>query len=291
MRNRLFNILIWLLLMAPLSGCLAPSPPTRISGDLDGRHVWQGRIEITGDAVFAVGSELVILPGSEVVFMPATADQDRWREHPNFVGSELIVHGRIEALGTPTAPIIFRAADPLAGAGAWGGINLVESPSADFAYCRFTQADSALHSQHSQVFVQQCRFDHNRVGIRFHSTDILVERNTLQANGTAIRFHEGAPVICLNEISGNERGLFLTSYPRDYLIENNRIHGNRLGNVILGEEVPDDVTLSGNDWGNTDPAVIATTFYDGRRDDWLGNVLFEPLRTLPAAGVGAEWNR
>jgi len=203
----------------------------------------------------------------------------------------LIVYGRIEALGTASQPIVFRAADPLAGAGVWGGLNLIDSPSADFAYCRFTQADSALHSQHSQVFVQQCRFDHNRVAIRFHSTNILIERNTFHDNGAAIRFHEGAPVICLNDISRNERGLFITSHPVDYHIENNRFRDNRLGNVILGEEVPEDVLMPGNDWGTIDSAVIVPTLYDGHRDDWLGRVLFEPVRSVAAGEVGAEWNR
>jgi len=288
---RWINLFLLLALLPVFFGCSTALRPVRVQGDFSGQLVWQGRIEIVGDVVLAEGSELRILPGTEVVFLPAPPELDRWQEHPNFPGSELIVHGRIEALGTAQEPIIFRAADPQAAAGAWGGVNIVESPEADFAYCFFTQADSALHSWKSRVFVEQCRFERNQVGIRFNDSPILIERNTLHDNGTAIRFHFGAPVICRNDIVGNGRGLFITSYPQDYLIENNRIDGNSEASVVLGEEVPDDVLMPGNDWGTTVAAAITAGFFDGRRDSWLGQIRFEPVRTLPAAATGAEWSR
>jgi len=288
---RLLILLQMLLLLPVLVGCSLVPRPLRVQGDLAGQLVWQGRVEIMGDVVLAEGSELSILPGTEVVFLPAPPELDRWQDHPNFPGSELIVRGRIDALGTEQQPIVFRAADPGAPAGSWGGVNLVESPEADFAYCLFTQADSALHSWKSRVFIEHCRFENNLVGIRFNDSPILIERNTLRDNGTAIRFHFGAPVICRNDITGNNRGLFITSYPRDYLIENNRMIDNREANVVLGEEVPDDVLMPGNDWGTADAAAIASGFFDGRRDGWLGQVRFEPVRALPADATGAGWNR
>lgn len=288
---RLFNLVLLLTLLASLPACGISSRAIRVSGDLDDRQVWQGRVEIVGDVVLAEGSELRILPGTEVVFLPAPAEQDRWTEHPHFPGSELIVRGRVEALGTAQQPIIFRAADPGAGAGAWGGVNLVESPQADFAYCIFTQADSALHSWQSQVFVEQCLFERNKVGIRFNDSPILIERNTLRNNETAIRFHFGAPVICRNDIIDNGRGLFITSHPRDYLIENNRITGNSDASVVLGEEVPEDVLMPGNDWGSADSPTIISGFYDGRQDSWIGFVRFEPVRSLAAEATGVQWSR
>jgi len=291
MTTRLKCLCLLVTLSTLLCSCLGPGGTVRVSGDLNGRLVWSGRIEIAGDVVLAADSELIIRPGTEVVFLPAEPNLDRWRDHPNFPGSELIVHGRIEALGTAEQPIVFRAAAADAEAGAWGGVNLVESPDADFAYCYFTQADSALHSWQSKVFVQQCRFERNLVGIRFNDSPILIERNTLISNGTGIRFHYGAPVICRNEIRDNERGLFITSYPRDYLIENNRIIANRHANVVLGEEVPEDVLMPGNDWGSSDVATIAATFFDGQRDPWIGRIRFEPVRELSADAAGAQWNR
>ncbi|MBE0501563.1 MAG: right-handed parallel beta-helix repeat-containing protein, partial [Desulfuromonadales bacterium] len=200
--------------------------------------VWSGTVEIDGDTIFAPATELIILPGTEVVFLPADPARDTLQRHPNFIGYELIIQGRVTAVGTADRPIIFRSSDLASGAGSWGGINLVESPDARFEFCQFMQADSAVHGQKSKITVENSLFARNRVGVRFYDSEILIENNLFHNNQTAIRFHFGAPVICLNIIRNNEQGLFVTSYPRDYLIENNTFEQNRYGNVILGEEVP-----------------------------------------------------
>jgi hypothetical protein len=248
-------------------------------------------VEIDHDMVFPVGSELIILPGTEVVFLLADPVQDTYQSHPNFPGYELIIHGRVTAIGTIDQPIIFRSMDPAASAGSWGAINLVESPEARFEHCKFIQADSAIHSQKSDVSVENSLFEKNLVGVRFYDSEILIESNLFQHNQTAIRFHFGAPVICLNTIRNNEQGIFVTSYPRDYHVENNSFLQNRYGNVILGEIVPADLIIPGNFWGMTDPDRIAETFYDGRRDDYIGYVRFEPFLLKPADGSGGRWNR
>ncbi len=271
-----------------LAACVSTVNP--IQGTLSGNLRWQGKVYLAGDVVLERGARLVIAPGTEVIFLPSEKGQDHWQDHPNFPGSELIVRGLLLAEGTSQAPITFRYADPDAPAGSWGGINIESSPEARFRYCRFSQADSALHSRDSLVFVEESVFENNLVGIRFHSTKILVEKNLLRHNRTAIRFHFGAPVICKNDILDNERGVFITSHPRDYLIEGNNILGSREYSVIFGEEVPEDVTMARNYWGTADPAAIEATFYDGRRESYLGRIRFQPLAERPVAGAGVSWN-
>ncbi|ALC16148.1 hypothetical protein DSOUD_1368 [Desulfuromonas soudanensis] len=271
-----------------LTSCLVASPP--VSGSLEGDHLWRGTVRIAGDLVVAEGAHLVIAPGSEIVFLPPIEGEGEWTEHPHFPGSELIVRGSIAAEGTADKPITFRYLDAAAPPGSWGGVNLVASPHARFRYCRFTQADSALHSQGSTVSVEDSLFENNLVGIRFHSSEISIEHNLLRRNGTAIRFHFGAPVISRNDIRDNDKGFFVTSYPRDYRIEGNNIVGNGRS-VVLGEEVPDDLILAGNFWGETDPARIEDDFVDGRRIDYLGEVLYRPFAGEPFADAGTTWNR
>lgn len=271
-----------------LFSCLAVSPP--VSGALEGDHHWRGTVQIAGDLVVAEGAHLVIAPGSEIVFLPPIKGEGQWIEHPHFPGSELIVRGSIVAEGTAAKPITFRYLDAAAPPGSWGGVNLVASPSARFRYCRFTQADSALHSQGSTVFVEESLFEYNLVGIRFHSSEISIEHNLLRRNGTAIRFHFGAPVICRNDIRDNDKGFFVTSYPRDYRIEANNIVGNGRS-VVLGEEVPDDLNLAENFWGETDPARIERDFVDGRKIEYLGRIRYRPFAAEPFADAGATWNR
>lgn len=270
-------------------GCAAR--PLSVHGDLRGEQLWQGTVLVAGDVVVETGARLVILPGTRVLFLPAAAETDRFTEHPNFPGSELIVRGTIVAEGTAAEPITFGYVDPLAAAGSWGGINLAESPHASFRFCRFTQADSALHSQGSHVYVEESIFVQNLVGLRFHSSEMLVEKNLFRNNGTAVRFHYGSPVICRNEIRENDKGFFITAFPSGYRIEGNNITGNREASVVLGEEVPDDVQMANNYWGGAGAARIEAGFFDGRRIGYLGKVIYSPAAEQPFLEAGVSWIR
>lgn len=269
-----------------LFAACAPPPPV-VTGTLEGTVHWQGEVRLAGDVVLAEGAELVVAPGTEVVFLPSTAEERS--EHPYFPGSELIVRGRLRAVGKPEAPIVFRYVDAGAPPGSWGGINLEGSPEAVFRFCRFTQADSALHCRQSKVTVSQSVFERNLVGVRFHDTDLLLEHNLLRQNGAAVRFHFGAPVIRHNDIRDNEKGLFITSFPRNYRIEENNFTGNSPYNVVLGEQVPQDVDLSGNWWGSEREEEIEAGFFDGRIDGYLGRICYRPFASAPFASGGISW--
>lgn len=283
---RILNLLSAVSALLALSSCLSARPSV-VQGVLHGEQLWRGVVHIKGDVILAEESHLIILPGTHVRFLPAGED-DLFIEHPHFPGSELIVNGRLTAIGQPSAPIIFESIDPDSNAGSWGGVNLEGSPEAIFEYCLFRQADSALHSRDSQVFVEESIFEDNLVGIRFHSTEFLIEHNLLRNNHTAIRFHFGSPVICENRFADNRVNLFITSHPRDYRIENNTFGATSEYQVVFGEEVPEDVRLSGNFW-EVDTQALPATFFDGQRADYLGRVLVDPVRTSPASQTGPSW--
>lgn len=289
MPRRLFSPLILIAGLSTflLTACLPGNLPVA-KGVLHGEQVWQGVVHVAGDVILAEDAHLTILPGTRVLFLPP-GDDDLFLEHPYFPGSELIVKGRITAIGMPAAPIVFAAVDPVAGAGSWGAVNIEGSPEAIFEYCLFRQADSAVHSRDAQVYIEESIFEDNLVAIRFHSTELLVEHNLLRNNHTAIRFHFGSPVICENRFEGNRVNLFITSHPRDYRIENNTFGAATDYQVTFGEEVPDDVQLSGNYWGPIDADALQATFFDGQRADYLGRVRVDPVRSSPAARVGASW--
>jgi len=288
----MLRLLLKFLLVACLlfvGGCL--SRPVTLRGTLDpGRHVWKGEVRIVGDLEIPAGVEVVVRPGTRVVFMPA-GTRDRLTEHPHFIGSELIVRGSLVAEGTASRPIEFRYVDTNAEAGSWGGINLMASPWSSFAYCFFAQADSAIHSQESTVAIEESIFEHNRVGIRFHSSQIQIEHNLLQHNDTAIRFHFGAPVICNNLITRNHKGLFITSSPQDIHIRNNLFARNQPYHVVLGETISADVDLSGNYWSDLDSPDFPEMFFDHRRDPALGSILLEPYPSTPDSSAGPSWSR
>ncbi len=275
----LIRLFCSLLLVIALNSCsLVPSPSGQV---LSGKIYWQGEVRLRGDVVLEAGSELIIAPGTKVIFETPRNGEDLYIEHPYFPGSELIVRGRLLALGTAEAPIVFMAADPAGEAGSWGGINIEDSPEVHFSYCRFIQANSALHSRQSWVTVEHSVFSNNYVAVRFHDTHLLAENNLFENNGTAIRFHFGSPVICNNLIRHNGKGLFISSEPRDYRIENNSFIENFPYQVSLGEGVRSAVDLRNNYWSEPVGLALEALFFDGRDDDWLGRVEYLPVRTQP----------
>ncbi len=280
-----------LLLLLLLAGCLNRPVPTVVQGELQGEHFWQGEVRLRGDVVLADTASLTIAPGTQVLFLPPLAGEDKLTEHPYFPGSELIVRGQLSATGSAAKPIVFRALEQTAGPGSWGGLNIEDSEQAVFSYCRFQQADSAIHARRSWISIENSQFVNNLVGIRFHDTDILIENNLLQHNRTAIRFHFGSPVICNNEIRDNQKGLFITSAPWGYRIENNSFINNHPYQVSLGEGVIEAVELNNNYWSEAAGAPLEQRFYDGRLDDWLGTINYQPVREQAAPGVGIRWSR
>jgi hypothetical protein len=278
-------------LLFSLVSCVstAPDGAPPVTGVVHGDTRWQGTVFIGGDVVIAETARLSIAPGSNVVFLPPVPGRDVFVDPPNFPGNELIVQGSLIAEGTATAPIVFRHADPAAPAGSWGGINLREGSEASFRYVRIVQANSAIHSHKSKASIEESRIENNLFGLRFNTTNFIIRNNLLRGNGTAIRFHFGAPVIRNNLIADNEQGFFITSYPRDYRIDGNNIVGNRRYTVVLGEEVPDDVEMSGNFWGTDDSEAIADSLFDGRVDNYLGKVLFAPFAEAPVFQIGPSW--
>ncbi len=281
MLTRLFYLLPLLPFVFLLSSCSLPHPP--VGQVLSGKIYWQDEVRLHGDVILEAGAELIIAPGTRVIFEPPRPGEDIYRDHPNFVGSELIVRGRLIARGTAEEPIIFMAADPAGAAGSWGGINIEDSPGAHFTYSRFEQADSALHSRQSWVTVEHSSFRNNLVGVRFHDTRLLVENNLFENNGTAIRFHFGSPVICNNLIRNNRKGLFISAEPRDYRIENNGFIDNAPYQVSLGEGVRQAVDLRNNHWSESAGSALEARFFDGRSDDWLGRIAYLPVRSRPVS--------
>jgi hypothetical protein len=262
-----------------------------VSGVLAGELVWAGEVYLAGDVILAPEASLTIRPGTTVYFLPPNGAPGGLIEHPHFPGSELIVQGQLSAVGTAAAPIRFVAADQQAPAGSWGALNFEAGAEGTFAYCLFRQADSAIHSRDSRVAIEESLFEDNLVGIRFHSSAMRIERNLLRNNDVAIRFHFGAPEVRYNRFAANRINLFITAHPRDYRFANNQFGTPLEYQVVLGEEVPEEVDLTGNAWDGVAPAALSQRLFDGRSVPYLGTVQVEPVLTTPPDGAGAAWIR
>ena len=282
------RLYLLLLFVAVLVGCVPVAGPLQVRGELFGDHVWQGEVLVGGDVTLPAGATLTILPGTVVRFLPADDSPGNRSEHPYFSGSELNIEGTLLAIGKPAAPIVFAALNDADPPGSWGAVNFAEGSQGTVRYCIFRQADSAIHSRDARLEVDKSLFERNLVGIRFHSSFIRVTNNLLRNNDTGMRFHYGLPRVSFNIFEGNRVNLFVTAHPSFYLFENNFFGNSSEYQVVLGEEVPEDVTLGGNAWAETNADAVLERIFDGRRSPHLGKVEVEPLIAVPLE-VGPVW--
>jgi hypothetical protein len=48
--------------------------------------------------------------------------------------------------------------------------------------------------------------------------------------------------------------------------------------------------MAGNYWGTDAPEAIAAALFDGRKDDYLGKVLYAPFADAPVSPAGVSWD-
>jgi parallel beta-helix repeat protein len=282
--------------------------------------VWQGRIRITGDVLVDEGVTLTIMPGTVIRFDTIEPKLDRDGGHnmmglgsPYFPGAEIIVRGRILAVGTADSPIVFTSSDPMAKPGIWGAINLLGSNGNVVEYCKIFYAYNGVHNHASTAVVLNNIFSNNGTAISFKKADynhpcwMFIEHNIIKGNLSGIAFRYSIANIAFNDISdnkyfgiwikegtdsrisynnitGNGKGVYLYKAPFTRMNYNN-IYGNVEYNIALAELNPEDVDATMNWWGTTDGSKIAETIFDHATDDTLGTVHFEPMMKHRVTGT------
>jgi len=282
--------------------------------------VWQGRIRITGDVLVREGATLTIMPGTVIRFdtIEPKLDKDGGRnmfglDSPYFPGAEIIVRGRILAVGTSDSPIVFTSSDAMARPGIWGAINLLGSNGNVIEYCRVFYAYNGIHNHASTAVVLNNVFSNNGTALSFKKADfdhpcwMFIEHNVIRGNLSGIAFRHSIANIAFNDISGNEyygiwikegtdsrisynsitgngKGVYLYKAPFTRMNYNN-IHGNTEYNIAMAELNPEDVDATMNWWGTTDVSSISETIFDHAVDDTLGFVRFEPMMKHRVTGT------
>ena len=282
--------------------------------------VWSGNIRVTGDVFVKEGATLTILPGTVVKFdtiepkLEETGGRNMLGlDSPYFPGAELIVRGRIIAVGTKDQPITFTSSDRAAKPGSWGAINLLGSNGNVIEYCRVYYAYNGIHNHSSTAVVLNNVFSSNGTALSFKKADfnhpcwMFIEHNMVVGNKSGISLRnsianiafndirdnefygiwvrEGTDSrIAFNDITGNGKGIYLYLAPPTKISYNN-IYGNREYNIAMAENNPEGVDASNNWWGTTDAAAIAKTFFDKTADETLGKVSFEPITRHEITGT------
>ena len=282
----------------------APSPALYLKSQvLRQDSNWSGQIIIEGVVVVGRRAILTIEPGTSIRFKKIDSDGDGTGD------SELRVLGGIVAEGTAARPIIFASAEENPARRDWSYLLIYSSSRLNrLSFCEFHHGFSGLQVHFSTASVNNCLFSNNNEGLRFGRADLTVVNNRFTNNDLGVRFTrmEGPALLESNEITGNRIGIFLVPSGqniRDFFepdrsgqawntghlkISGNNIYGNSSYNLSLGEKQFWNLEIGGNYWGSTNPTEITGTIFDRRRDNSLGQVVFEPFVTKKIAGAGIK---
>ena len=233
--------------------------------------VWEGTKRITETVEIPAGVTLRILPGAILRFAYVDRDGDG-------VGDAgLHVLGRVEALGTKGAPIVFTSAEARPQPGDWRGMVFDNAKGNRFTECLFEYAEHALHAHFSSAVLTRCRLERNVEGTRLGNSRFEIAYSLVRANASkGLNFFACENRIHHCTITGNAVGIFLFETDTGSVIEQNNIHGNERYDFRLGDFYRGGRVVRGNWWGTTDPALIREHVYDGEDDPGLGVLEIEP---------------
>jgi hypothetical protein len=239
------------------------------------RHIptdttWRGIITVNRSITVTPGAGLTITPGTNVEFARGTG---------------LAIKGKLIAKGSSDRNIVFTSPEKK-GAGDWDEVQLEYATGSTISHCIFEYATWGLHSHFTNLSVSDSLFAKNFGGMRFRSGPVDINRSIFRDNSIGIRAYLGNAVIRGNLITRNETGIFVREKGGGLVITRNNFTDNSNYNIRVGDFNDEDVSARDNWWGNDDPLQ---TFFDGRNEPGIGNVLFEPYLKAPLVfGAGAS---
>lgn len=266
----LVHTLIFAVMSSLMFGCTLGASALKLNDRvIDDEVVWQGNVEIDGIVTVKKSGSLVVLPGTQVRFVPRDKDGD------GIGDAELLVEGTLVARGTAAAPIIFTSAAEKPQPSDWKYLYLDFAGPSEIDYIVSEYAYSGLQIHFSRATVTNSVFRHNVDGLRFSTVNLVAAGNRMYDNRHGLRYEErnSKADIHHNDIRENDIGIFAVTRSADKArIEQNNIVDNREYNVKLGWQQPGDITLPNNWWGTTDLESIEATFLDHRMDASLGRI-------------------
>ncbi len=253
-----------------LAGCTMGASALKLKDSvITNETVWSGEVQIDGVVTVKKTAQLVILPGTKVLFVPHDKDGD------GIGDAELLIEGRLLAKGTAEKPIIFTSRSKNPKPADWKYLYLDFAKPSEIDHVISEYAYSGLQIHFSRATVTDSVFRYNVDGLRFSTVNLVAAGNLMHDNRHGIRYEErnSKAEIHHNEIRDNDIGIFVVTRSEDKArIEKNNIYANRQYNVKLGWQQPGDVTLPGNWWGTTNEKILQKTFLDSQVDASLGTV-------------------
>lgn len=233
-------------------------PIDEFSGDI----TLAGDVLLNRPATIPVESALTVSPGTKIMFAAAAG---------------LTVRGKINSPGTASKPVTFTSLAEKK-PGAWDEIILEQALDSSFSHTIIEYGTWGIHGHFTNLMLDHVRIQHNIGGLRFRSGPVTVRQSVFSGNGIGIRSYIGNGIIEENIITGNEIGIFVRERGAGVLLKRNNIFDNSDYNIRSGDFNTEDIPAAGNWWGAKGPA---RTVYDGRVEEGVGKVLFDPALAKP----------
>lgn len=239
-----------------------PLPFTWPFAELSGNLALAGEIILQSAHKVPQNSVLSVLPGTTVRFGN---------------GAGLTVHGKLLSNGTAAHPITFTSLTDKK-PGAWDEIVLEQALDSSITQTIIEYATWGIHGHFTNLNIDHILARYNTGGMRFRSGPVTIRQSVFRKNGIGIRSYMGNGTIEETVLTENEVGLFVRERGSGLTLSRNNFFANSDYNIRSGDFNTEDIPAAGNWWGSLHPAE---TFYDGRQEEGVGKVLFEPFLTEP----------
>jgi hypothetical protein len=207
------------LLLVLLGGCVTPPPkqvevdPTQlpvIGGVLTEDTLLSGDFLLPADLQVPAGLTLTIQPGSRIFIQPS----DSTKIDPEYLSREveIIVRGRLLALGSAERPIRFLPLGEDDRQILWAGIELVDSDGSRLEHLVIEQADAGVLCLGSSPELRSLHILRSRYGVLLQQDSAPQISDSVLADGEAGLFcwDQSAPTISNNQILRlQEEGIYL----------------------------------------------------------------------------------
>lgn len=183
--------------------------------------------ELGGDVTVPQGATLVIEPGVEV----SAAEVDSLRTGSDSLRVELLVHGRLRAIGTRSAPVFFHG-NKIAKA-SWGGLRFYRSSSPEIEHVIVQGATMAIRSE-TDIAAAHLALEHNEAGVRLINCVATLESVIAVNNDTGLSTDRATISLRNALIVGEQTGIFFDGCHRnhnDVLLDHVTVAGHEQGGV------------------------------------------------------------
>ena len=225
---------------------------TTFSGVISTHVSWAGEVNLTGDVTIVEGGELVIAAGSQVSCLAGRDDTGGGKSSTH---TEIILNGgRLVAVGTPQAPVVFTSSADVPNPGDWYGVEVRKGnvQLADFVIEYATKGlqltDTDLRS--STYALSDGVIQHSlQEGILWQPPGTLqpavitLDRIQVVNNqGTGISQYGGQQLVLKNCLVSTNAGDGIYSYNSTLAVENSQIGQNSHHGI---EATDTDITVTG----------------------------------------------